>query len=62
MFPHSELPALTLSEILAPNGLMVNNTFELNVDQWKFVGHPFSLQHGSFDIKFSITFIVEVNS
>ena len=57
---NSELPARTLSEILAPNGLMVNHTFELNVDQWKFVGHPFSVQHGSLDIKFNIAFIVEV--
>ncbi|CAI8045758.1 hypothetical protein GBAR_LOCUS25311 [Geodia barretti] len=42
--PGSELPARTLSEILAPNRLMVNHTFELNVDQWKFVGHPFSVK------------------
>lgn len=41
---------------------MVNHTFELNVDQWKFVGHPFSVQHGLFDIKFNIAFIVEVNT
>ena len=60
-FPGSELPARTLSEILAPNRLMVNNTFELNVDQWKFVGHPFSVQNESFD-KFNITFIIEVAS
>ena len=58
----SELPALTLSEILAPNGLMVNHTFELNVDQWKFVGHPFSVQNDSFDIKFNIVFVVEVRT
>ena len=58
--PGSELPARTLSEILAPNRLMVNHTFELNVDQWKFVGHPFSVQNESFD-KFNITFIIEVH-
>ena len=39
---------------------MVNHTFELNVDQWKFVGHPFSVQNEAFDIKFNIVFIVEV--
>lgn len=62
LLPHSELPARTLSEILAPNGLMVNHTFELNVDQWKFVGHPFSVQHELFDMTFNITFIIEVNN
>jgi hypothetical protein len=40
---------------------MVNHTFELNVDQWKFVGHPFSVQNESFD-KFNITFIIEACS
>ena len=38
----------------------MNHTFELNVDEWKFVGHPFSVQSKSFDIKFNIAFIVEV--
>ena len=57
---YSELPPRTLSEILAPSGLMVDHTFELNVDHWKFIGHPFSVQHGSFDVKFNIVFIVEV--
>lgn len=59
-FYSRDLPARTLSEILAPNGLMVNRPFELNVDQWKFVGHPFSVQHGMFSIKFNIVFVVEV--
>jgi hypothetical protein len=41
---------------------MVDHTFELNVDHWKFIGHPFSVQHGSFDVKFNIVFIVEASS
>ena len=58
---HSELPARTLSEILAPSSLMVGRKFELNVDEWKFVGHPFSAQTVSFTTACNVIFILQVN-
>lgn len=58
---HSELPPTTLAEILAPNSLMTNNKFELTVDEWKFVGHPFSVQNKNFSIAFNIVFVLQVN-
>lgn len=58
---HSELPPTTLAEILAPNSLMTNNKFELTVDEWKFVGHPFSVQNKNFSIAFNIVFVLQVS-
>ena len=58
---HSELPTRTLSEILAPSSLMVGRKFELNVDEWKFVGHPFSAQTVSFTTACTVIFVLQVN-
>lgn len=58
---HSELPTRTLSEILAPSSLMVGRKFELNVDEWKFVGHPFSAQTVSFTTACNVIFVLQVN-
>ena len=57
---YSVLPPTTLAEILAPSSLMVNRKFELSVDEWKFVGHPFSVQNDSFSISFNVVFVLEV--
>lgn len=59
-YPHSELPASNLSEILAPSSLMVGRKFELNVDEWKFVGHPFSAQTVSFTTACNVVFVLQV--
>lgn len=58
---HSELPASNLSEILAPSSLMVGRKFELNVDEWKFVGHPFSAQTVSFTTACNVVFVLQVS-
>ena len=58
---YSVLPPTTLAEILAPSSLMVDRKFELSVDEWKFVGHPFSVQNDSFSITFNVVFVLEVN-
>lgn len=55
----SELPPRTLAEILAPSSLMVGHKFELNVDEWKFVGHLFAIQTSSFNIKFNVVFVLQ---
>lgn len=60
-YPHSELPASNLSEILAPSSLMVGRKFELNVDEWKFVGHPFSAQTVSFTTACNVVFVLQVS-
>ena len=60
MLTHSELPTRTLSEILAPSSLMVGRKFELNVDEWKFVGHPFSAQTVSFTTACNVIFVLQV--
>ena len=39
----SKLPQRTLAEILASCAVMQDRKFELRVDEWKFVGHPFLL-------------------
>lgn len=57
----SVLPPTTLAEILAPSSLMVNRKFELSVDEWKFVGHPFFVQNGVFSITFNVVFVLEVS-
>ncbi len=57
----SVLPPTTLAEILAPSSLMVNRKFELSVDQWRFVGHPFFVRNGTFSITFNVVFVVEVS-
>ena len=61
VFLCSELPPTTLAEILAPNSLMTSNKFELTVDEWKFVGHPFSVQNKNFSIAFNIVFVLQVS-
>ena len=58
--PCSELPPRTLAEILAPSSLMVGHKFELNVDEWKFVGHLFAIQTSSFNVKFNVVFVLQV--
>ncbi|XP_064405824.1 GATOR1 complex protein NPRL3-like isoform X2 [Halichondria panicea] len=55
----SVLPPTTLAEILAPSSLMVDRKFELSVDQWRFVGHPFSVYNGTFSITFNVVFVLE---
>ena len=40
---YSKLPQRTLAEILASCAVMQDRKFELRVDEWKFVGHPFLL-------------------
>lgn len=56
----SELPPTTLAEILAPSSLMFGHKFELSVDKWKFIGHPFSFQSNSFNIAFNVVFVFQV--
>ena len=58
---YSELPPTTLAEILAPASLMINNKFELTVDEWKFIGHPFSVQNNNFSIAFNVVFVLQVS-
>jgi len=58
---YRELPPTTLAEILAPSSVMIGRKFELTVDQWKFVGHPFSIQRESFSIAFNVVFVFEVS-
>ena len=53
----SELPPTTLAEILAPSALMFGHKFELSVDEWRFIGHPFSVQSDSFSIAFNVVFV-----
>lgn len=53
----SELPPTTLAEILAPSSLMLGHKFELSVDEWRFIGHPFSVQSDSFSIAFNVVFV-----
>ena len=55
-----ELPPTTLAEILAPSSLMIGHKFELSVDEWKFIGHPFSVQSDTFSIAFNMVFVVQV--
>lgn len=57
----SNLPQRTLSEILAPCAVMRDKKFELRVDEWKFVGHPFSLQTSSWSVSFNIAFVLQVH-
>ena len=40
---------------------MTNNKFELTVDEWKFVGHPFSVQNKNFSIAFNVVFVLQVS-
>ena len=56
----SNLPQRTLSEILAPCAVMRDKKFELRVDEWKFVGHPFSFQTSSWSVSFNIVFVLQV--
>ena len=39
---------------------MIGQKFELSVDEWKFIGHPFSVQGESFSIAFNVVFIFQV--
>lgn len=57
-----ELPPTTLAEILAPSSIMVGHKFELSVDQWKFIGHSFSIHNEKFSIAFNVVFVFEVPS
>ncbi|XP_003383272.2 PREDICTED: nitrogen permease regulator 3-like protein [Amphimedon queenslandica] len=64
--PHSlesellnKLPQRTLAEILASCAVMQDRKFELRVDEWKFVGHPFLLQTSSWSISFNIAFVLQ---
>jgi hypothetical protein len=57
----SELPPTTLAEILAPSSLMLGHKFELSVDEWKFIGHPFSVQGKTFGVAFNVVFIFQVS-
>ena len=56
------MPPTTLAEILAPSSLMVDRKFELTVDEWRFIGHPFSIHNQAFSIAFSVIFVVQVSS
>ena len=56
----STLPQRTLAEILAPCSVMKDRKFELRVDEWKFVGHPFSVQTTSLSITCNIAFVLQV--
>lgn len=49
-----------MAEILAPSSVTVDRKFELRVDQWKFVGHPFSLQSHIGLGMFSVVFVLQV--
>lgn len=40
---------------------MVGRKFELNVDEWKFVGHPFSAQTVSFTTACNVVFVLQVS-
>ena len=57
----SKLPQRTLAEILASCAVMQDRKFELRVDEWKFVGHPFLLQTSSWSISFNIAFVLQVS-
>ena len=57
----SKLPQRTLAEILASCAVMQDRKFELRVDEWKFVGHPFLLQTSSWTISFNIAFVLQVH-
>ena len=61
MGPYSELTPVTLAEILAPSALTVAHKFELNVDEWRFIGHPFSVQTAAFNIAFNVVFVLQVS-
>lgn len=39
---------------------MLGHKFELSVDEWKFIGHPFSIQGETFGIAFNVVFIFQV--
>ncbi len=56
----SKLPRRTIAEILAPCSVMKDRKFELRVDDWKFVGHPFSYQAASWFVSCNIAFVLQV--
>ena len=58
-----------LPEILAPSPKLVGQKFELIIDEWKFVGHPFTISallpgsvHATINttMVFNIVFVLEV--
>lgn len=54
-----------LPEILAPSLKLVGQKFELIIDEWKFVGHPYTISAllpGSVNatIVFNVVFVLEV--
>ena len=57
----SKLPRRTLAELLAPSSVMVDRKFELRVDEWRFVGHPFSLQTEVWSASFNVVFLLQVS-
>ena len=58
---YSKLPRRTLAELLAPSSVMVRGRrFELRVDEWRFVGHPFSLQTVLWTASFNVVFVLQV--
>ena len=57
----SKLPRRTLAELLAPSSVMVGRKFELRVDEWRFVGHPFSLQTDMWSASFNVVFVLQVS-
>lgn len=60
-YKYSKLPRRTIAEILAPCSAMKDHKFELRVDDWKFVGHPFSFQTASWFVSCNIAFVLQVN-
>ena len=65
-FLFRELPPSLLGELLTPASQLVNRRFSLQVDKWKFVGHPKAIP--SFKdgedvrvLQFNVVFILEVS-
>jgi hypothetical protein len=61
-----ELPPSLLGELLTPSSQLVNKRFGLQVDKWKFVGHPktipsFKDGDGIRMLQFNVVFILEAS-
>jgi hypothetical protein len=62
-----ELPPSLLGELLTPSSQLVNKRFGLQVDKWKFVGHPktipsFKDGDGIRMLQFNVVFILETSA
>ena len=60
-----KLPPRLLGELITPDMRLVNTKFELQVDKWKFVGHPrkipsFKDGEDTRALVFNIVFVLEV--